>query len=121
MENPSTKISLHTPWFEYVRDGIKKFEGRRHIKGRFHKGQTLTVNHATSPGETPYKVIVKDIIEFPTFKDALYVLPIEDVLPGVESVQEGCFVYQNYVSLDTQKRDGVIMLVLDRDDRLESR
>ena len=66
--------------------------------------------------ETPYKVVVKDVIHFPTFKDALHVLPIEDVLPGVESVQEGCYVYQNYVSLDVQRRDGVIILALSRND-----
>jgi ASC-1-like (ASCH) protein len=116
IEEPFRKITLNTPWFEYVRDGVKKFEGRRFINGRFHKGQTLTVAHATSNLEQPYKVIVKDIMEFPTFKDALHVLPIEEVLPGVESVDEGCYVYQNYVALDIQKREGIIMLMLDRDD-----
>ena len=113
---PFTKITLNTPWFEYVRDGTKKFEGRRFIDGRFQKGQILTVAHATSNVEKPYKVVVDDIIHFPTFKDALYVLPIEEVLPGVESIDEGCYVYQNYVSIDTQKRDGVIMLALSRND-----
>ena len=115
-EEQCAKITLHTPWFEYLRDGIKKFEGRDFTNGRFHKGQALTVAHATSQSEQPYKVIVKDIMEFPTFKHALHALPIEDVLPGVETVDEGCYIYQNYVSLDRQKHNGIIMLMLDRDD-----
>jgi len=115
-ERPFTKLILNTPWFEYLRDGVKKFEGHQFINGGFHKGQALTVAHATSKLEQPYKVIVKDIMEFPTFKHALHTLPIEEVLPGVESVDEGCYVYQNYVSLDKQKNDGIIMLMLDRDD-----
>lgn len=109
-------ISLNSPWFEFVRDGKKIYEGRRKT-GKImsiEKGQVLHVRHYTNPELfPPFQVIVEDILEYKTFKDALETLPITEVLPleGI-TVEMGIEIYKQYVSLPTQKQDGIVMLKL---------
>lgn len=55
---------------------------------------------------------VKQIIKFSTFEEALQSLPVKDILPGVDSIGEGVEVYKKFVSIETQLRDGVVMIEL---------
>lgn len=108
-------ITLNDPWFEMVRDGRKHYEGRRnHGKVQNIKcGDVIEIRHHTNPDATPYNVRVVSILTFPLFRDALSVLPIQQVLPIDNiTIEHGVLIYQQYVSLDTQRRDGVLMLEL---------
>ena len=105
-------ITLNSPWFEYVRDGKKIYEGRRKTdKTKEYKiGDILIINHHTDILQEPYKVIIQDILSFPTFKDALTNLPIENILPNIKTIDEGVEIYKKYVSLNTQIQDGIFMI-----------
>jgi len=48
-----------------------------------------------------------------SFETALQIYPLEDILPGVENVEEGIKIYLKYVSKETQKRDGVCVIELE--------
>ena len=105
-------IHLNDPWFELVRAGAKRFEGRRRTDwtDRVRVGDTLEVLHFTDAAAAPFLARVAEVSHFGTFEDALVALGPADVLPvdGI-TVDAGVEIYQRYVSLATQRRDGVIM------------
>jgi ASC-1-like (ASCH) protein len=108
-------ITLNSPWFELVRDGKKKYEGRRkHPKYMcLQKGDLLAVSHHTDKSLESYDVCVESVLEFPTFKHALEVLPLEEVLPIDDiTVEKGVNVYYKYVSQATQEKEGIVMIKL---------
>lgn len=106
-------MTLNSPWFELTKSGKKIYEGRKKAAKYtdMQKGDIITFYHHTDKTIEPFHVIVKNIYTFPTFKDALEILPIEDVLPidGV-TVQKGVEIYYNYVSQKTQEKEGIIMI-----------
>lgn len=107
------EITLNSPWFELVKAGLKKYEGRRKTAKilTLHKGDILTVHHHTDNTLTPFHIIVEDVLEFPTFKDALEALPLQEVLPIEDiTVEKGVQIYYKYVSQVTQEKDGVVMI-----------
>jgi ASC-1-like (ASCH) protein len=109
-------LSLNSPWFEFVKQGVKKYEGRRNTANiqKISVGDTIEIRHYTDATQNPYNVKVEDMLTFATFRDALSVLPIDQVLPTGTcvpyTIDEGDAIYQRYVSLVTQEKDGVVML-----------
>jgi ASC-1-like (ASCH) protein len=110
-------MRLNSPWFEQVRDGRKRYEGRRNT-GKFTVGQSLSITNVQDPSQTLTAQIIA-IHAYPSFEAALRELGLADVLPGVETLEAGIQIYQKYVSLATQQRDGVVMLEL-KVDRLDA-
>lgn len=114
MEN----ITLHSPWFELVNSGHKIYEGRRNTNKikNIKVGQIIKIHRRINKDiidylTEPYDVIVEDKLYFNTFKDALNILPIKEVLPIDDiNVENGVDIYKQYVSLETQLKDGIVML-----------
>ena len=107
-------LSLSDPWFDAVRDGRKLYEGRR-LTERMRAvklGDVLDVAHHSDPTRARFQRTVVSIDIFPTFEAALRALPLDRVLPGVESVEAGVAVYFKYVRLETQLADGVVLFGL---------
>lgn len=114
MEN----ITLHSTWFELVLSGEKIYEGRRNtdkIKN-IKIGQIIKIQRRINKNiidylTEPYYVTVEDKLYFKTFEDALKILPIKEVLPIDDiTVEKGVDIYKQYVSLETQFKDGIVML-----------
>ena len=107
-------MNLNSPWYEHVVAGRKRYEGRRRTEktDAIQVGDVITFSHATDSARPPCTRTVIALHAFDTFRDALDALPLEDVLPGVTSVDMGVAVYARFVSLPTQIRDGVVMLEL---------
>ena len=113
MNTSEVVMHLNSPWFELVRSGRKIYEGRRKTQKttNLQIGQIIEMRHYTDKEREPYKVRIDDILYYPTFEEALRELPIEHVLPLDDiTIEKGVEIYQKYVSLETQKKDGVILL-----------
>ena len=118
------RMRLSDPWFDLVRRGIKRYEGRRATPSvaAVRVGDFLEFEHfakldrdpagAAVSSELPFRARVVGKRRFPTFEAALVELGLPEVLPGVETVQAGVDVYLRFVSEATQARDGVVMLEL---------
>ena len=106
-------MKLNDPWFEYVRTGRKIYEGRRWWAPTqaLRPNDWIVFERITYPEQKCQKQI-QEILWFPTFEAALQVLPLADVLPGVQSIEEGVAIYSQFVSLATQLRDGICMIRL---------
>jgi len=107
-------IKLSDPWFAYVRDGVKTFEGRCRWKqaAQIRAGDTLLVTRADAAESFQARVVA--VHAFRTFEDALNALGLARTLPGVESVSAGVEVYKQFVSLKTQREHGVVMVEVKR-------
>lgn len=113
-------MHLNSPWFEFVRDGKKLYEGRRRTPKilQLKPNDIINIKHYTKPDvEEPYRVCIENILYFPTFEDALKSLPLHDVLPIDDiTIEKSVEIYQQYVSLQTQEKDGIVMIKIKRCD-----
>ena len=108
-------LTLNSPWYELVRDGKKLYEGRRALPSILSLmiGENISISHHTDETLPSYEVIVTSLARYKTFEEALYELPLDEVLPVPNiTIEEGIQVYQKYVSLATQERDGVVLIGL---------
>lgn len=98
-------ITLNDPWFEHVKTGKKKYEGRCFWKSAldYNVGDCLTISHHTRKEEEPFCVEIKDILLFKSFEEALTTLGLESILPGVSTIEEGVKIYTSFVSLRSPK------------------
>lgn len=106
-------MTLNDPWFDLMKNEKKIYEGRRNTeKIRSIKvGDIIQISHHVNKLIEPFNVIVNEIHHFATFEEALKGLPINEILP-IENidVEKGIEIYLKYVSLETQLKDGVVML-----------
>lgn len=105
------RITLNEPWFEYVKLGIKKYEGRCNWKdaAKYTIGDILHISHHTEPLKQSFDVEIVDIIHYNTFETALINMGMDEILPNVETIEEGINIYLSYVKLSTQLANGIIM------------
>lgn len=106
-------FTLNSPWYELVKQGKKTYEGRRNTEKirNIREGDVIEFRHHTDTGLPPIVTRVQSVIFFPTFLDALELLPLQQVLPLPDmSIKKGVEIYHQFVSEDTQERDGVAMI-----------
>ena len=107
-------LKLSDPWFDMVKMSVKKYEGRRLLdKTRQISTGDLIIFHSLLDDQPTYTKLVKRVIYFNTFEEALRVLGMDHVLPGVASIEEGIMIYSKFVSFETQLKDGVVMIELE--------
>jgi len=114
-------LYVHSPWFEYIRDGRKRFEGRLN-KGdaaKFQPGDVIVfgkaVDNKRQLDQPTFERSIATVTTFESFQDALTTLPLQHVLPGVVSVEAGVAVYRKFSSEETEKATGVLMIELKDD------
>jgi ASC-1-like (ASCH) protein len=111
------EMTLNDPWFDLVRSGKKRFEGRRCTPKvrEIRAGDTIEFSHhvrGDASDAAPFSATVTGTRWFASFERALDALGVDAVLPSVPTVAEGVDVYRRFVSDETQRRDGVCMLEL---------
>lgn len=104
-------MTLNDPWFNYVKDGTKIYEGRCNKKSYVIDDQIIFAHHTDKTQQTFTKTVV-EILYFKSFEEALTMLPISQILPNINTVSDGVDIYKKFVSLETQNKCGVIMIKL---------
>lgn len=112
-------INLSDPWFDYTKNSLKIFEGRRYFdKYKYVKiGDYFCFKrYKTNSNDTFIKKII-NIYKFKTFEEGLKYFDsknlLNKVLPNISTVSEGINIYLKYVSLKTQLKDNVIFFHLE--------
>lgn len=110
-----TFFCLNSPWFEYIQNGAKIYEGRRRTPkiALLQPGDTVSFYHYRDKDREPFSKKIKKIHNFKTFEEGLTVLPLGQCLPGVTSIDEGVRIYLRFVSIETQIKDGIVMIELE--------
>jgi len=108
-------LKLNSPWYEYVDQASKTFEGRRADNSRKYKiGDYIRFTHYIDASRPSFLVKIIGLLFFPDFRAALNTLGLERVLPGVRSMDEGIEIYSKFVSRETQQKVGVCMIQVQR-------
>lgn len=107
-------MRLNSPWFDIVKSGKKIYEGRRWSEKieMITPGDYIEFRYVNDESQK-IKVKVIEILRFNTFEEALNIIPINDVLYGGLTIEEGVEIYKKYVSIETQMRDGVCLIKIE--------
>lgn len=108
------KISLNSPWFEFVQNGQKLWEGRRYKAEKYKVGDKLIIRHHTDEKRDKFTKTIKSILIFETFQKGLEYFDkqekMQQVLPEIDTVKAGVEIYKKFVSIETQTREGVCFI-----------
>ncbi len=96
------RMGLQEEYLRAIAEGKKKVEGRLYDEKRqgIKPGDTIIF-------ENKLMCVVKDVRVYSSFREMLESEGIENVLPGVESVEEGIMVYRRFYSEEKEKKYGV--------------
>ena len=89
---------ISEPWFSLIKLGIKKVEGRLN-KGDFANmiiGDLIIFTNNELGFERKFKIEIKHITYYDTFKTYLEYETIERCLPGIDNIEDGLNVYYKY-------------------------
>jgi ASC-1-like (ASCH) protein len=109
-------MKLSSPHFEDIESGRKKYENRVNEEKRQHlkKGDIITMSH-DKDGDRKYEVRIVNITKYKYFDDVFSDLGLENVLPGVRSVEEGVKLYESIQGYEFNgRRLGVLCFELER-------
>ncbi|BAA29429.1 ASCH domain-containing protein [Pyrococcus horikoshii] len=103
------EMGLQEEYIELIKAGKKKIEGRLYDEKR----------RQIKPGDIiifeggKLKVKVKGIRVYSSFKEMLEKEGIENVLPGVKSIEEGVKVYRQFYDEEREKKYGVVAIEIE--------
>jgi len=96
------RMGLQEEYLKAIAEGRKKVEGRLYDEKRqgIRPGDTIIF-------ENKLMVVVKDVRVYSSFREMLENEGLENVLPGVKSIEEGLKIYRKFYSEEKEKRYGV--------------
>lgn len=100
-------MEIREPWFSEIKNGNKIIEGRL-AKNKFlniRVGDRISVTN-----EFGDNIVLRmiDIRRYSTFHEMLLFEKIENVLPGVDTIEEGVKIYHKFYSEKDEKNYGVL-------------
>ncbi|WP_457753345.1 ASCH domain-containing protein [Thermococcus sp.] len=102
------EMGLQEEYLKLIAEGKKKIEGRLYDEKR----------RQIKPGdiiifEGKLKVKVKDIRVYPSFREMLKKEGLENVLPGIKSIEEGVRIYRQFYTEEEEKKWGVAAIEIE--------
>ncbi len=96
------RMGLQEEYLKAIAEGRKKVEGRLYDEKRqgIRPGDTIIF-------ENRLMCVVKDVRVYSSFREMLEREVLENVLPGVESIEEGIKVYRRFYSEEKERKYGV--------------
>jgi ASC-1-like (ASCH) protein len=107
------RLELHREFFDQMRRREKIYEGRCRWKAalEYKEGDVFDVYPYQEPNSKDnFRAKIVKIHTFRSFREALTSLPLNKILPGVASVDQGCDIYRRFVSDATAEQHGVLMI-----------
>jgi ASC-1-like (ASCH) protein len=98
--------NVQEPWFSYIKNGQKK------VEGRLNKSWVKTVQKLDritwTYEEAHFSTYIVDLKQYSSFRQMLEKEGVHNVLPGIDSVDQGVEVYRQFYSEEDEKVFGVI-------------
>jgi len=98
--------SIQEPWFSFIKHGKKKVEGRLN-KSWVENLQQLDRIIWTDK-DSHVSTIVRDLKHYNSFVEMLEKEGIENVLPGVRTIDDGMKIYRKLYSEEDENKFGVV-------------
>ncbi len=98
-------ISIQDPYFTYIKNGVKKVEGRLN-KSKFRDmktGDEVIINEVL-------QVRITHITPYASFKDMISSVGFQKLIPDAKNLEEAEAVYNKFYSKKDEAQFGVIAL-----------
>jgi ASC-1-like (ASCH) protein len=98
------------PYYTFVKNGQKTVEGRL-VKGKYAKmslGDQIIVQTEDESGSFDVKII--GLNRYQSFRDMLEAEGIKNVLPNLDTVEEGILEYYKFYTKEQEKEFGVLAI-----------
>jgi ASC-1-like (ASCH) protein len=101
--------SVQEPWYTHIKKGQKTVEGRLNKSWVTSLNELDRVIWLKSGEESEhFSTYVEKLASYSTFEEMLRTEGLENVLPGVETIEDGIQIYREFYSEDDEKKYGVI-------------
>lgn len=103
-------INVQNPWFDKIKSGKKTVEGRLN-KGTFAEfkiGDIIKINNDNHN----FKVKIINIDNYESFSDMIIHKGLDNVLPGIKTLEEGVAVYRQFYLEDKEKEFKVLAITV---------
>ncbi|USG99487.1 ASCH domain-containing protein [Thermococcus argininiproducens] len=102
------EMGLQEEYLRLIKEGKKKIEGRLYDEKR----------RQVKPGDTiifegKLRVKVKALRVYPSFREMLSEEGVENVLPGVKTIEEGVQIYRQFYTEEEEKKYGVVAIEIE--------
>ncbi|KZV34809.1 hypothetical protein F511_00711 [Dorcoceras hygrometricum] len=99
------ELHVHEPFFSQLSDGLKTVEGRSAVGDyrRIKPGDMILLNKCVM-------LQVQDVHQYASFHDMLEAENLQEVLPGVKSIEEGVKIYRAFYSEEKESSNGVLAI-----------
>ncbi|NJE26846.1 ASCH domain-containing protein [Thermococcus sp. MV5] len=102
------EMGLQEEYLRLIKEGKKKIEGRLYDEKR----------RQVKPGDTiifgeKLKVKVKALRVYSSFREMLSEEGLENVLPGVKTIEEGVQIYRRFYTEEEEKKYGVVAIEIE--------
>lgn len=109
---------LQSPYYEFIRDGIKIYETRVYDEKRrnMNIGDLWIFSHNNEQSLPVIKTKITDIKIYKSFREAIEDTGVEKLLPQINNLEEGIKIYESFdngnYKIDGEKY-GVIRFTID--------
>lgn len=103
-------IHVSEPWFSYIVSGQKTAEGRlnKSVFAQFKPKDILNIFNKQL--QQNFEFQITEIHKYDTFKEMITDLGIENVLPGISSVEDGVNIYRQWYDEKAENEFGVLAI-----------
>jgi ASC-1-like (ASCH) protein len=106
------EITVNEPWFIYIMNGQKTVEGRLR-KGKFldlKRGDIVTIINSENTRITKK---IKRVTNYISFSNMIILEGIDNILPGVHTLEEGIQIYRQFYTKEMEEEFGVIAIEIE--------
>lgn len=104
-----TTVGIAPRWMQAIESGKKIVEGRLNNEGwHFPRNHILKMKCSGCKGMIKVRVLSTKV--YNSFRQMLKEEGLENVLPGVSTIDEGVRVYREFYSKEREKKRGVIAI-----------
>ncbi|KAE8076563.1 hypothetical protein FH972_015203 [Carpinus fangiana] len=111
METSVHELHVQEPFFSQLKDGQKTIEGRCAVGdyNRIGSGSLILFNRCVV-------LEVQDVRRYASFSDMLGAETLANVLPGVETIEEGVQIYRKFYTEEKERSNGVLAIFVSKVD-----
>ena len=101
-------VSIQQPWFDLVKKGLKKVEGRlnKGLFAMFKKDDIVMWNNKNDK----FTVKVLNVKKYKSFKEMLTTEGLNNVLPNIKTIDDGVNVYRRFYPKEVEEKYGVVAI-----------
>ncbi len=100
-------MNLSDPWFEAVKEGKKRVEGRVK-RGKWASVQVGDRWQISSQRGETMSVEVTDIRQYISFEEYIISEGLRNVLPGITDLKAAISLYEQYCGVGSDRENGVV-------------